>query len=138
MGKRRPANTAEANTDSDVTNNDVGNDDISKIYAQIKDNKRTVHREVEMMQDTAEDPQPDPGFRIYRVDHETREQREVPPYTSPQEMEDIIAAEKREKESRADDNKDDDEEDISKIYAQIKDNKRSTAAGVNGGNTDGE
>merc|ERR1712238_425735 len=126
MGKRRPANTAEANTDSDVTNNDVGNDDISKIYAQIKDNKRTVHREVEMMQDTAEDPRPDPGFRIYRVDHETREQREVPPYTSPQEMEDMIAAEKRENENRVDNNNGNSEENTSKIYAQIKDNKRST------------
>jgi len=51
-----------------------------------------------MMQDETEEPRPDSGFRIYRVDHETREQREIPPYTSPQEMEDMIAAEKREKE----------------------------------------
>jgi len=105
--RRRPVNTAEDNTDSNATNDDVGNDDISKIYAQIKDNKRTVNGEVEMMQDTAEESRPDPGFRIYHVGHETREQREVPPYTSPQEMEDMIAAENKEIENRVDNNNDD-------------------------------
>jgi len=120
-------NGAEASkVSADVTDSNTGNDeedtaamyakirvqdrriqnrdeDISKIYAKIRDNKRAVGSdgdgEVEMMPDTTSDEsRPDPGFRIHRVDHETRERRMVPPYTSPQEMEEMIAAEKKEKE----------------------------------------
>ena len=32
----------------------------------------------------------DPGFRIYRVDPETGEGMEIPPYTSPGEVEELI------------------------------------------------
>ena len=32
------------------------------------------------------DERPDPGFRVYHVDSVTREETEIPPYTSPQSI----------------------------------------------------
>jgi hypothetical protein len=64
--------------------------DLSAVYDKIISNKKNTA--VEMPKATAED-RPDPGFRIYRVNPETGEGREVPPYMSPGAMEDMIAAE---------------------------------------------
>ena len=69
--------------------------DLSSVYDKIISNKKKTT--VEMTESSAEE-QPDPGFRIYRVDPETGEGKEVPPYTSPGEVEDMIASESLETE----------------------------------------
>ena len=66
--------------------------DLSSVYEKIKANKAKAAKTVEMTEASADD-RPDPGFRIYRVDPETGEGREVPPYMSPGAMEDMIALE---------------------------------------------
>lgn len=54
--------------------------DLSSVYQKIKDQKAATTVE---MGDAATDDRPDPGFRIYHIDEETGESREVPPYTTP-------------------------------------------------------
>jgi len=61
--------------------------DLSSVYDKIISNKKKAS--VEMTESSVEE-RPDPGFRIYRVDSETGEGKEIPPYTSPGEMEDMI------------------------------------------------
>jgi len=39
-----------------------------------------------MISDGEVDERPDPGFRVYHVDSVTREETEIPPYTSPQSV----------------------------------------------------
>jgi len=68
--------------------------DLGSVYEKIKANKAKAAESVEMTEATADDRR-DPGFRIYRVDSVTGEIREVPPYTSPGAMEEMIAAEKK-------------------------------------------
>lgn len=65
---------------------------LNDLYEFIRTNKAEVEK-VEMGE-AAPDDRPDPGFRLYHVDPETGESREVPPYTSPEEMEQIVAREK--------------------------------------------
>ena len=67
-------------------------DSLENIYAKIKANKQPVS--MPSVTGNENDSKPDPGFRIYHVDEETGEQRLVPPYTSPQEMEQIMSNEK--------------------------------------------
>ena len=38
------------------------------------------------MEESDDNSKPDPGFRIYHINKETGERREVPPYTSPGEF----------------------------------------------------
>jgi len=71
----------------------VGSSDLNNIYERIRLNKAS--QTVEMPEEQP-DERPDPGFRIYHVDHETGEEREVLPYTSPEEFSRILAAEKEE------------------------------------------
>ena len=66
-------------------------DNLENIYAKIKANKATVS--MPNVNGNESDKKPDPGFRIYLVDEETGEQRLVPPYTSPQEMEQLMSNE---------------------------------------------
>jgi thiazole synthase len=54
--------------------------DLSSVYQKIKDQKAATTVE---MGDATTDDRPDPGFRIYHIDEETGESREVPPYTTP-------------------------------------------------------
>lgn len=66
--------------------------DLSSVYESIKQNKEALG-DVEMGEaepDTLEDPE----FRIYHVDSETGEEREVPPFTSPDDMARMVAEEK--------------------------------------------
>ena len=65
--------------------------DLSNVYESIRQRKAAVSVE---LAETLEEKRPDPGFRIYHIDSETGEHREVPPYTSPQAMEGMIAKEK--------------------------------------------
>ncbi len=67
-------------TDSPAREERSSADDIASIYKTIQRNK--AMQAVELEESTGE-VRPDPGFRIYHVDQETGEQREVPPYTSP-------------------------------------------------------
>jgi hypothetical protein len=57
--------------------------DLSAIYKTIRENQ--ARRKPELEPDGDEE-RPDPGFRIYFVDPETREKIVVPPYTSPGEF----------------------------------------------------
>ena len=103
-----------------------GSSDLGSVYEKIKSNKAKAAETVEMTE-TSADERPDPGFRIYRVDPETGEGREIPPFMSPGEMEDMIALEKNggdeEKEVKEEeveapkaDNSDDTAEDSSDDY----------------------
>ncbi len=55
---------------------------LDSVYDNIRKNKAEASKTIEMTQ-SEEDERPDPGFRIYHVDSETREETEIPPYTSP-------------------------------------------------------
>mmetsp|Transcript_24379 Transcript_24379/g.36168 ORF Transcript_24379/g.36168 Transcript_24379/m.36168 type:complete len:792 (-) Transcript_24379:172-2547(-) len=66
----------------------VNTNAVSEMYQKIQDNKAKVSID---MTESEEDERPDPGFRIYYIDPETEEQYEVPPYTSPDEMPQIVA-----------------------------------------------
>ncbi|CAB9509663.1 protein ThiO/ThiG [Seminavis robusta] len=60
---------------------ETAQNDLASIYDSIKENKA---KQVVSLPDTGGvDTRPDPGFRIYHVDDETGESREVPPYTKP-------------------------------------------------------
>lgn len=57
-------------------------EEIKSIYDYILKNKEEASLNIEMTPST-ESARPDPGFRIYHVDKDTREVTEIPPYTSP-------------------------------------------------------
>jgi hypothetical protein len=61
-------------------------EDLSGIYSTIKANKEAAKSSGLTMQDSADEDRPDPGFRIVHVDSVTREETEIPPYTSPQSV----------------------------------------------------
>ena len=76
--------------DSKVTN-------IDNMYATIKRNKLAAAASTEM-EERAPDDRKDPRFRIYSIDPDTWEEREMPPYTSPGAFEEQMAEENRIKE----------------------------------------
>ena len=98
--------------------------DLSSIYEQIKANKEAAAADIEM-EDKAADDRPDPGFRIYRVDSETGEEEEVPPYTKFQDVEVSIASRKGEegKDPQETTSTEAPIDDLSSVYEQIKANK---------------
>ena len=59
--------------------------DLDSVYDSIRKNKAKATASVEMTKAEKED-RPDPGFRVYHVDSITREETEIPPYTSPQAL----------------------------------------------------
>jgi hypothetical protein len=65
---------------------ETNNEDLSEIYSAIKANKEAAMSSGLTMQDGEVDERPDPGFRVYHVDSVTREETEIPPYTSPQSV----------------------------------------------------
>jgi hypothetical protein len=73
--------------DSDDKSRESSDQSISSIYKMIQDNKAKGMVGLDI---SGEDERPDPGFRIFHVDQETGEHREVPPYTSPGEFLDSI------------------------------------------------
>lgn len=98
--------------------------ELSSIYEQIKANKEAAAADIEM-EDKAADDRPDPGFRIYRVDSETGEEEEVPPYTKFQDVEVSIASRKGEegKDPQETTSTEAPIDDLSSVYEQIKANK---------------
>lgn len=84
------------------TENDDGDENLEQVYASIRANKEDFLKGGSSEFDNlfndddqnGEDERPDPGFRIFHVDEETGEQREVPPYTSPGEFLERIKKEK--------------------------------------------
>jgi|AntRauTorckE5430_2_1112549.scaffolds.fasta_scaffold01920_4 uncharacterized protein YfkK (UPF0435 family) len=73
---------ASAGEAEDVTHSNKVND-LDSVYDNIRKNKAEAAENLEMS--TSEnDTRPDPGFRIYHVDKETRKGTEIPPYTSPE------------------------------------------------------
>jgi thiazole synthase len=58
--------------------------DINAAYTEIM--ARKAAQGVQLLDEEDEELPADPGFRIYHVDAETEEQREVPPYTTPGEF----------------------------------------------------
>jgi glycine oxidase len=65
--------------------------DLSSVYQSIRDNKA---KQQFSLQEAQPDERPDPGFRIFHIDEETGESREVPPYTSPGVFLEMVKAEK--------------------------------------------
>ena len=60
-------------------------DNLDSVYDSIRKNKAVAATNVEMgMADN--ESRPDPGFRVYHVDKETRKETEIPPYTSPEKF----------------------------------------------------
>jgi hypothetical protein len=57
------------------------NGDLSSIYETIKSNKARAQRDI-VMGESDDVPRPKLDFTIYHVDSKTREEREVPQYTS--------------------------------------------------------
>ena len=81
---------AQVDDDDDDEDDDEEDDisiksDLSSIYEKIKANKAKASESMEMGEDSSEERE-DPGFRIHHVDKETREAKEVPPFTSPGEF----------------------------------------------------
>lgn len=76
------------------SNDDEESDDLVSIYKQIQENKAKSLKDGVLMNEKTKTDRPDPGFRIYHVEKGTKTVREVPPYTSPQEMMDMIEKEK--------------------------------------------
>lgn len=69
-------------------------DNLPSIYESIQANQAT-RGDIEMGTSSGGDnAKPDPGFRIYHIDPDTDEQREVPPFTTLGEVEEMLAAEK--------------------------------------------
>ena len=97
--------------------------DLDSIYEKIKANKAKAAETVEMTEASG-DERPDPGFRIYRVDPETGEGREIPPYMSPGEMENMIALEKK----GSDKEKELKEEEVKAPKADISDSTAEDAS----------
>jgi glycine/D-amino acid oxidase-like deaminating enzyme len=99
----QPATTTpyEGSADAWTVNHSPAEDDdeeesesLNSIYDKIRENKAKTRVEMGVAK---EDERPDPGFRIYHVDSETGESREVPPYTTQEEMEKIVAQEKKDR-----------------------------------------
>ena len=59
---------------------------LDEIYKNIQKKKAEVQKMGVEMNQSEEEEKPDPGFRIYHVEKDTRKVREVPPYTSPTEF----------------------------------------------------
>jgi hypothetical protein len=75
--------SADAWTVGYTEDNDNGSSssiDLQSVYQSIRENKSK--EPVELGKGGGEE-RPDPGFRIYHVDEESGEHREVPPYTAP-------------------------------------------------------
>ncbi|KAL7551753.1 hypothetical protein ACHAWF_014934 [Thalassiosira exigua] len=68
-------------------------DDLASVYETIRSNKARANGHV-LLGEPDEDERPALDFTIHHVDAETREVREVPPYTSPGEFLDSIKREK--------------------------------------------
>jgi hypothetical protein len=66
-------------SDAEDTPTTESSRDLNSLYEQIQMNK-TARKVV--MHDPVEEERPDPGFRIYEADSFTGELKEVPPYTS--------------------------------------------------------
>jgi thiazole synthase len=70
---------------------------LSFVYDNIQKNKES-RGDIEMGEAEPETRE-DPGFRIYHVDSETGEERQVPPFTSPEEMARLVAEENKKTKS---------------------------------------
>jgi glycine oxidase len=75
------ANNDNRNGEEEEHNNDTQTR-MDAIYDKIRANQAERHLEMSTSE-KEDDDRPDPGFRIYHVDSETGEEREVPPYTAP-------------------------------------------------------
>jgi thiazole synthase len=62
--------------------------DLTEIYKQIQQNKAS--KSVQFNDSSISEQRPDPGFRIYYENPETGGMREVPPYTSPDEVQQLV------------------------------------------------
>ncbi|KAL9179432.1 hypothetical protein ACHAXT_008722 [Thalassiosira profunda] len=89
-----PSSSAAQPTTASVSDETTAtNSDLSSIYDKIRLNKAQANKDVEMGE-PREDERPELDFTIYHVDSDTREVREVPPYTSPGEFLDSLEKEK--------------------------------------------
>jgi len=84
-GKKLPASPAGKNGSS--------SSDLAAAYETIRKNK--ARNSVPLDSNDKTEERPDPGFRIFHIDAETGEKREVPPYTQPGDFLQMIASQKK-------------------------------------------
>ena len=84
-------NDDESADQVEATNNKEETD-VALAYEKILANKQ--NQPTFDLPETELEERPDPGFRIYHVDEDTGEEREVPPYTSPGEFLKMVQSEK--------------------------------------------
>ena len=128
---------SEDNVKEETDSNE--DDNLDSIYSNIRKNKAEAAENLEMA--TADnEARPDPGFRIYHVDEETRKGTQIPPYTSPhtflnqnnsvQEPETSIGADTKagtvKEEFQYDSNSDYDEKTFDGYQTIEKENSRAT------------
>jgi thiazole synthase len=104
-----------------VGTSDEGGIDLKNIYKSIRDNKEENQVSFNSEKESNDgNKRADPGFRIFRIDPETGEETEVPPYSSPGVFQKI---EKESKSTTSDEKID--TTDLSSIYTSIHKNKSS-------------
>lgn len=67
------------------------NSELDELYAKIKANKASASVSTSSNSLDLKDSKPDPGFRIYHIDDETGEKRLIPPFSSPQDIDNLIS-----------------------------------------------
>ena len=80
--------------EASLTGTADSNSDLAAVYEAIQKNKEQNSVQLDSY-DEREEERPDPGFRIFHVDTETGEKREVPPYTQPGEFLQMVESEKK-------------------------------------------
>jgi thiazole synthase len=95
IGAQNRVNGASYDTDvmPDAAQEKDESSDIQSAYTKIM--ARKADQGTELLDGEGEELPADPGFRIYHVDAETEEHREVPPYTTPGEFLQQIENEKK-------------------------------------------
>ena len=88
-----------AGGDAEITSQTVdNNNDLANVYDKIKKNKARFT--LDPLSDTTDEEDDDedrpmPSFRVYRVDSETGEKHLVPPFTRPEDFEQMLAANRK-------------------------------------------
>jgi hypothetical protein len=103
--KKEEVNNISVKDDEDDMSPSDQSLSLKDIYSQIKENKRISNKGIEMKteESSVEEENPDPGFRIYHVDEESREETLVPPYASSQISENGSRMNVNEKQDSAED-----------------------------------
>ncbi len=83
-----------------TTSKDESSSNLDEIYKSIQKKKAEVSKNGVQMNQSSDDEKPDPAFRIFHVEKGTRKEREVPPYTNPNDFFASISNEETESEKQ--------------------------------------